>query len=123
MIAQAWYAPHPPKRGTAFTPTRPYVHQGFLKTWHANGLNVKVVSRVNEIVQALRDEGRAVHLYVTGAPRTPRETRPTSQSNKAPVLRSRCHSRCALAVLIRPDATQCACRAQSGRGSRHSCSH
>jgi len=63
---QAWYAPHPPRRGTAFTPTRPYVHQGFLKTWHANGLNLKVVSRVKEIVEALRDEGRAVHLYITG---------------------------------------------------------
>ena len=63
---QAWYAPHPPRRGTAFTPTRPYVHQGFLKTWHANGLNVKVLSRVKEIVEALRDEGRAVHLYITG---------------------------------------------------------
>ncbi len=64
---QAWYAAHPPKRGRAFTTTRPYVHQGFLKTWLCNGLNEKVVSRVREIVTALRDEGRAVHLYVTGA--------------------------------------------------------
>ena len=74
--AQAWYAPHPPRRGTAFTPTRPYVHQGFLKTWHANGLNVRVVSRVKEIVEALRDEGRAVHLYITGAGHSRRGLRP-----------------------------------------------
>ena len=66
VVMQAWYAAHPPKRGRAFT-TRPYVHQGFLKTWLCNGLNERVVSRVRDIVNALRDEGRTVHLYVTGA--------------------------------------------------------
>jgi len=66
---RAWYAAHPPLRGRPFMGTRPYVHQGFLRSWEANGLREKVVSRVNEIVSSLAETTCSmtkVRVYVTG---------------------------------------------------------
>lgn len=47
---QAWQVPHPPARGSHFCGGRPAVHQGFLKSWVANGLNQRIVARVEDIV-------------------------------------------------------------------------
>ena len=64
---QAWYATHPPKRGDWWKGTRPFVHQGFLKSWVANGLNQTIVKRMQDAVEAMQDDGGKVKLYVTGA--------------------------------------------------------
>lgn len=50
MRAQAWQVPHPPPRGNHFCGGRPAVHQGFLKSWTANGLGQRIVERVLDIV-------------------------------------------------------------------------
>ncbi|CAL8466198.1 g5734 [Coccomyxa elongata] len=47
---QAWRTVHPPKRGG--WGRRPLVHRGFLKSWTANGLDARVVSRIKEIIQS-----------------------------------------------------------------------
>ncbi len=64
---QAWYAAHPPKRGSWWKGTRPFVHRGFLRTWVANGLNRKIVDRMLRAVERMQDSPGKVKLYVTGA--------------------------------------------------------
>jgi hypothetical protein len=66
-LEQAWRTPHPPKRGNPLLGTQPCVHQGFLKSWTANGLNRKVLERVEAVISSLGD-GRAggVRVFVTG---------------------------------------------------------
>ena len=63
---QAWYATHPPSRGDWWRGTRPFVHQGFLKSWTANGLNATIVGRMRQAVEAMQDSGGKVKLYITG---------------------------------------------------------
>ncbi len=71
MFRQAWYAAHPPKRGNWWTGTRPFVHQGFLKSWFANGLNARIVERCIMAVKTMQAQaqGTTVKLYITGASR------------------------------------------------------
>eukprot|EP00884_Botryococcus_braunii_P001515 jgi/Botrbrau1/11364/Bobra.0038s0112.1 len=47
---RAWQTIHPPSRGSIIR--KPKVHEGFLKSWHANGLAERVVSRIMEILKA-----------------------------------------------------------------------
>ena len=66
---QAWYATHPPKRGDWWMGTRPFVHQGFLKSWTANGLNENIVQRCVLAVKKMLKEsyGAPIKAYITGA--------------------------------------------------------
>ena len=66
---QAWYATHPPKRGEWWMGTRPFVHQGFLKSWTANGLNANIVERCVVAVRKMLKEsyGAPIKAYITGA--------------------------------------------------------
>ena len=65
---QAWYATHPPKRGNWWMATQPFVHQGFLKSWVANGLNARIVERCVMAVQKMQEKacGACTKLYITG---------------------------------------------------------
>ena len=65
---QAWYAMHPPKRGDWWMGTRPFVHQGFLKSWVANGLNKRIVERCTMAVKKMQDKacGVPIKVYITG---------------------------------------------------------
>lgn len=47
---QAWQASHPPKRGRHFLRSRPSVHNGFLKSYLANGLKEAILKRLLEII-------------------------------------------------------------------------
>ncbi|KAK9907744.1 hypothetical protein WJX75_009081 [Coccomyxa subellipsoidea] len=61
---QAWQVPHPPPRGNHFCGGRPAVHQGFLKSWTANGLGQRIVERVLDIVTS--HEWACTKVYLTG---------------------------------------------------------
>ena len=61
-----WRAVHPPKRGRWLAFTMPYVHRGFLRCWTSNGLNTRVVERVQQLIAESRDLGRHLKIYVTG---------------------------------------------------------
>jgi len=65
---RAWYSTHPPARGHWYLGTRPFVHQGFLRSWTADGLKDKVLRRVNEVVASLAKTqgGGRVRVFVTG---------------------------------------------------------
>ena len=69
VTLQAWYATHPPKRGKWWMGTRPFVHQGFLKSWTANGLNARLVERCVLAVKKMQTEayGAPIKVYITGA--------------------------------------------------------
>jgi hypothetical protein len=41
---------HPPARGHYFLGTQPLVHAGFLRSWHAGGLNTQVLTLLKEII-------------------------------------------------------------------------
>lgn len=62
-----WLAPHPPRRrsrpGLFGTPK---VHQGFLRSWLANGLNSKVVQRVSEVIYSADIDKENVQVFATG---------------------------------------------------------
>ena len=71
--AQFWLSTHPPARGrgTRFLGSHPAVHSGFLRSWLTNGLNARVIQRIEEI---LEDAGEAASsarrkVFLTGAPR------------------------------------------------------
>ena len=80
MHLQAWYATHPPARGEWWMGTRPFVHQGFLKSWVANGLNARIVERCVAAVKMMQAQAHCtpVKLYITGAhlPHHTRGSRP-----------------------------------------------
>ena len=60
---------HPPERGNYLLGTKPLVHVGFLKSWLAGGLDVKVVSHVAKVVQQCKEQSQSsqpVTVYVTG---------------------------------------------------------
>lgn len=57
---------HPPKRGSWWQGTRPYVHRGFLRTWTANGLNQELVGRLERAIDKMKGKSGRVKLYVTG---------------------------------------------------------
>ncbi|BDA51092.1 probable phospholipase A1-Igamma1, chloroplastic at C-terminar half [Coccomyxa sp. Obi] len=61
---QAWRVVHPPKRGR--WGCRPLVHVGFLKSWTANGLDIRVISRIKEIIQAPEFNPTMAYVGVTG---------------------------------------------------------
>ena len=66
---QAWRIAHPPLRGQACLGTRPLVHVGFLKSWLAGELKLKVVNLVLEAVQQCRQQSKSeqpVTVFVTG---------------------------------------------------------
>ncbi|DBA85888.1 TPA: hypothetical protein ACH3X1_005433 [Trebouxia sp. C0004] len=66
---QAWRIAHPPRRGRTWLGTRPLVHVGFLKSWLAGGLKVKVVNRVLEAVQQCKQSCKShvpTTVFVTG---------------------------------------------------------
>ncbi len=42
------------------------MHQGFLKSWLANGLNKRIVERLVAAVKKMQAQGSAVKLYITG---------------------------------------------------------
>ena len=53
-------------RGHTLWFTRPLVHGGFLSSWLAGGLNVKVTQRINEIVNNRHPGRDKLHIHVTG---------------------------------------------------------
>jgi hypothetical protein len=63
---KAWYAVHPPARGQWWATTRPFVHQGFLRSWQASGFQKKVIDRISEIILSLKDKNKNVRVFVTG---------------------------------------------------------
>ena len=70
MCCQAWRIAHPPVRGQTWLGTRPLVHVGFLKSWLAGGLKVKIVNKVLEAVQQCKQQqsksDQPVTVLVTG---------------------------------------------------------
>ena len=50
--AQAWRTPHPPERGNWWLGQQPLVHTGFLHSWVVNGLNRRVLDKLQSIVAA-----------------------------------------------------------------------
>lgn len=69
MLCQAWRIAHPPVRGKTWLGTRPMVHVGFLKSWLAGGLKLKVVNQVLEAVQQCKQRSGSDHpitVLVTG---------------------------------------------------------
>ena len=74
MCYQAWRIAHPPVRGQAWLGRRPLVHVGFLKSWLAGGLKLKVVNKVLEAVQLCKQQSksdRPVTVLVTGEAMNP----------------------------------------------------
>lgn len=66
---QAWRIAHPPARGSRLLCTCPLVHVGFLKSWLAGGLNLKVITAVLEAVQHCRNlqsPANQITVFVTG---------------------------------------------------------
>ncbi|KAL3143143.1 hypothetical protein ABBQ38_003412 [Trebouxia sp. C0009 RCD-2024] len=66
---QAWRIAHPPVRGKSWLGTRPLVHVGFLKSWLAGGLKLKVVNQVLEAVQQCKQRSgsdQPITVLVTG---------------------------------------------------------
>ena len=66
---QAWRVAHPPVRGNPWLGRRPLVHVGFLKSWLAGGLNLKVITAVLNAVQQQRDSPDCpakITVFVTG---------------------------------------------------------
>ncbi|EIE21255.1 alpha/beta-hydrolase [Coccomyxa subellipsoidea C-169] len=61
---QAWRAVHPPKRGR--WGMRPLVHVGFLKSWTRGGLDIRVTSRIREIIQGPDFDPTKAAICVTG---------------------------------------------------------
>ncbi len=61
---QAWRAVHPPKRGR--WGMRPLVHVGFLKSWSRGGLDIRVTSRIREIIQGPDFDPTKALICVTG---------------------------------------------------------
>ena len=57
---------HPPKRGSWWKGTRPFVHRGFLMMWMANGLSCNIVDRMQRAVERMQGSPGKVKLYVTG---------------------------------------------------------
>ena len=69
MTVQAWRIAHPPVRGRTLLGTRPLVHVGFLKSWLAGGLKVKVINHVLAAVCQCNQQsksGQPVTVFVTG---------------------------------------------------------
>ena len=86
---QAWYAVHPPKRGSRCKGTRPYVHRGFLRTWRANGLDGDLVGRLTRTIEQMQGKSGRVKLYVTGA-RIGWQTLPSVVPSEKPGICVRC---------------------------------
>ena len=61
---QACRAVHPPKRGR--WDGRPLVHMGFLRSWTSNGLDIRVISRIREIIQRPSFNAAEATVAVTG---------------------------------------------------------
>lgn len=56
-------------RGQTLLGTRPLVHVGFLKSWLAGGLKIKVVNLILEAVQQCKQRSKSeqpVTVFVTG---------------------------------------------------------
>lgn len=49
---QAWQATHPSARGRSFFGRRPAVHNGFLKSYLANGFSERIVNKVLDVVRS-----------------------------------------------------------------------
>ena len=68
-------------RGQAWLGSRPLVHVGFLKSWLAGGLKLKVVNKVLEAVQLCKQQSKSdgpVTILVTGEVMNPCLRPPTS---------------------------------------------
>ncbi|BDA51088.1 probable lipase at N-terminal half [Coccomyxa sp. Obi] len=61
---QAWRTVHPPPRGR--WGRRPMVHVGFLRSWMRNRLDIRVKSRVMEIIQSPEFNSTFAHVILTG---------------------------------------------------------
>lgn len=50
--------------------SRPHVHAGFLQSWHANGLNQKLLKRIQNIIDdsTVSEATPQLTVYVTGDP-------------------------------------------------------
>lgn len=69
-LFQAWRAVHPPARGSWWLGRQPMVHGGFLKSWLAAGLNLKLVQRTMQVLQEGKPDAKR-RVYVTGTPPSP----------------------------------------------------
>ena len=64
VAAQAWQTVHPPARGSCVS--RPRVHIGFHRSWTTNNLNIRVRTRIVEILKSGGADRKDVKLYITG---------------------------------------------------------
>ncbi len=71
-LAQFWLATHPPARGrgSRYIGTHPAVHTGFLCSWLCNGLDARVLQRIEEILQQGDGKSSAAprQILLTGVP-------------------------------------------------------
>ncbi|KAK9814642.1 hypothetical protein WJX72_009144 [[Myrmecia] bisecta] len=61
-----WWSTHPPARGSYLLFDRPMVHTGFLDSWLANGLNLRVVECINRVVNAKGTDRDHIKVLITG---------------------------------------------------------
>ena len=60
---------HPPKRGNYWLGTKPMVHHGFLMSWQAGELNLKVINYIMEAVEQCKQHHKSEQpttVFVTG---------------------------------------------------------
>lgn len=62
---QFWQLAHPPVRGMRFV-SRPMVHRGFLQAWLEGGLNVTLMDKLREIVDASKVDMSQMRIVLTG---------------------------------------------------------
>ncbi|GMH46032.1 hypothetical protein BSKO_13996 [Bryopsis sp. KO-2023] len=58
--------PHPPARGRFLLCTQPLIHEGFLESWTAGGLNVAVLNKVVQIVVSPDFDRENAQVLLTG---------------------------------------------------------
>ncbi|KAK9814194.1 hypothetical protein WJX72_002000 [[Myrmecia] bisecta] len=61
-----WWTAHPPLRGNLAMLNRPMVHSGFLASWLANGMNLRVVECVKRVVSGMAANSHNIKVYATG---------------------------------------------------------
>ncbi len=72
LLRRGGFLIHLPRGTSLLHPcSQPLVHVGFMKTWLAGNLNLKLIDRIMEIVQSWKaehDPSQAPKIYITGKP-------------------------------------------------------
>ncbi|GMH44780.1 hypothetical protein BSKO_12732 [Bryopsis sp. KO-2023] len=63
---QFWRSIHPPERGRWLLGTMPLVHNGFLESWTASGVNHVVLDRLRGIIESPKFDRGDLRVIVTG---------------------------------------------------------